>query len=228
MSSALGTALLIGVAGVVWFVAARAICTRRQLTYIGKYAFHSGIRKKLLLKYPDLDKKQLSPVFQALRDYFYICHRANARLVAMPSQVVDDAWHEFILSTRLYSEFCKKAFGRFLHHTLAEAMQQPTMAQEGIKRAWRIACAKENINSRRPERLPLIFAIDGSLKIPNGFTYHLNCNLDGAQIRSDYCATHIRCAAGCSGGFGGESGGASSFFDGGGDSGGGSCGGGGE
>ena len=61
----------------------------------------------------------------------------------MPSQVVDDAWHTFILFTRNYELFCRKAFGRFLHHTPAEAMAGQTTATEGIKRTWRIACQLE-------------------------------------------------------------------------------------
>ncbi len=51
----------------------------------------------------------------------------------MPSQVVDDAWHEFILFTRAYQQYCNKALGRYLHHTPAEAMDSPTIAQEGNK-----------------------------------------------------------------------------------------------
>ena len=76
-------------------------------------------------------------VFRALRDYFWMCNVGKRKMVAMPLQVVDDGWHEFILYTRSYKVFCKKALGRFLHHTPTEAMRTPTLAQEGIKRAWR-------------------------------------------------------------------------------------------
>ena len=34
----------------------------------------------------------------------------------MPSKAVDEAWHEMILMTREYTEFCQRAFGRYLHH----------------------------------------------------------------------------------------------------------------
>ena len=33
-----------------------------------------------------------------------------------PSRKVDDAWHELILFTRVYAEFCQSRFGRFIHH----------------------------------------------------------------------------------------------------------------
>lgn len=168
----------------------------RQLKYIEKYYFHKGIRHKLSQKYPQLTEQQLDMVFQGLRDYFRICHLAKKRMVSMPSQVVDDAWHEFILSTRIYEKFCNKALGRFLHHTPAAAMPTPNLAKEGIKRSWRLACALEQINPKKPVRLPLIFAIDGLLNIDNGFTYQLDCKKNPT---GDYCASHIGCSSGCVG-----------------------------
>jgi hypothetical protein len=135
-------------------------------------------------------------VFQGLRDYFRICHRAKNRMVSMPSQVIDDAWHEFILSTRIYEKFCAKALGRFLHHTPAEAMLTPILAKEGIKRSWCLACALEQINPKKPVRLPLIFAMDGLLNIDNGFIYQLDCKKNSS---GGYCASHIGCSSGCGG-----------------------------
>jgi len=202
----------------------------RQLAFIDSYQFHPALERRVLAKYPHLSARQLEMVFDGLRDYFHLCHRARRRMVAMPSQVVDVAWHEFILFTKAYSRFSKAAIGRYLHHTPTEAMRTPTLAQEGIKRAWRLACAKEAINPAKPHRLPLIFAIDGLLNIEDGFNYSLDCqDRSSPNYGSGYCAGHIGCASGC----GGDSGGASDggFFDGGGSDGGSSdgasCGGGG-
>ncbi|MGZ5055335.1 MAG: glycine-rich domain-containing protein [Methylobacter sp.] len=168
----------------------------RQLKYIEQYHFHNGIRRKLAQKHPQLTEPQLDMVFQGLKDYFRICHQAKNRMVSMPSLVVDDAWHEFILSTRIYKKFCSKAMGRFLHHTPAEAMPAPTLAKAGIKRAWRLACVLEQINPKKPVRLPLIFAMDALLNINNGFIYQLDCKNNGA---GGYCASHIGCSSGCGG-----------------------------
>lgn len=33
-----------------------------------------------------------------------------------PSQRVDLVWHEFILFTRLYANFCQQHFGKYIHH----------------------------------------------------------------------------------------------------------------
>jgi hypothetical protein len=197
----------------------------RQLKYIEQYHFHNGIRRKLAQKHPQLTEPQLDMVFQGLKDYFRICRQAKNRMVSMPSQVVDDAWHEFILSTRIYEKFCSKAMGRFLHHTPAEAMSAPTLAKAGIKRAWRLACALEQINPKKPARLPLIFAIDALLNINNGFIYQLDCKNNGAGV---YCASDIGCASGCGGSGDGFDSGNSSDSSGCGSDCGGGCGGGGD
>lgn len=178
----------------------------RQRAYINNYRFHSSIKDKVREKYPHLGDAQLEMVLEGLREYFHLCHTAKRRMVAMPSQAVDVAWHEFILFTRSYKKFCDKAIGRFLHHTPTVAMKSPTLAQEGIKRSWRLACAKEKIDPKTPTRLPLLFAIDGLLSIPDGFTYNLNCqDPNSPAYGSGYCAGHIGCTSGCAGDSGGGS-----------------------
>ncbi|MDP1519954.1 hypothetical protein Q8A57_03140 [Porticoccus litoralis] len=187
---------------------------KAQLAFIEKYRFSSSIGKKVQKKYPHLTQDQIDLVIKGLRDYFYICNKAKRRMVAMPSQVVDVAWHEFILFTRPYQAFCKKALGRFLHHTPTEAMRTATLAQDGIKRAWRLACAKSNINPSTPTRLPLLFSIDSLLGIEDGFKYSLDCKDKSSPFYGDgYCAGHIGCASGCAGDSGAPSS-SSGFSDG--------------
>lgn len=108
---------------------------KQQLAFIKSYPFHKSIREKIGKTYPHLTDEQTHLVFRALRDYFWMCNKGKQKMVAMPSQVVDIAWHEFILFTRAYKGFCRKALVRFLHHTPTEVMTTPTLAQEGIKRA---------------------------------------------------------------------------------------------
>ncbi|MBM96539.1 MAG: hypothetical protein CMI09_11930 [Oceanospirillaceae bacterium] len=187
---------------------------RNQLDFIQEYRFNSAIGRKVQQRYPHLNEQQISLVLTALKDYFLLCHQAKRRTVSMPSQVVDAAWHEFILFTRHYQSFSQKALGRFLHHTPTEAMSTPTQAQDGIKRAWRLACAKEKINPQHPTRLPLLFSIDADLGIKDGFRYSLNCKDKTSPAYGDgYCASHIGCASGCSGDSGSSSS-SGGFFDG--------------
>ena len=212
MKFVLLAAVLIGVwlAWRKWRQAGRAL-------FIERFPLQEKLDRRLAARRPELDAAQRREVFAGLRDYFLICNAAGRRMVAMPSQAVDDAWHEFILFTRHYRQFCDRAFGRFLHHTPAEAMRSPTEAGEGLRRAWRLACAHEGIDPKRPARLPRLFALDAALGIAGGFVYQLDCLAAGGTGRDGYCASHIGCSSGCSGDSGSS--------DGGGDSGGG-CGGG--
>jgi hypothetical protein len=186
----------------------RKMTRNSQITYLQNYRFHPALRKKLLTRYPHLNDDQVSLVLETLRDYFAICNQSGNRMISMPSQVVDVAWHEFILFTRAYKVFCTKALGRFLHHTPTEAMKTPTLAHEGIKHAWKIACSREMIDPKKPDRLPMIFAIDALLNIEDGYRYVLDCtNPSSPMYGSGYCASDISCSSECSADTGGDSGG---------------------
>jgi hypothetical protein len=199
-------------------------CRTQRAAAIDAYTFPPGLRERVRKKYPHLREADLDRVFEALREYFHLCRLAGRRLLAMPSQVVDVAWHEFILYTRHYDAFCRSALGRFLHHTPAEAMPSRTQASDGLRRTWRLACRRAALDPKSATALPLLFAIDGELAIPDGFRYALNCTpLVSAQGAASYCASHIGCGGGCGGGC---TGGGSCSGDGGGDGGG--CGGGGD
>lgn len=192
----------------LWKKYRRKRISKNQEKFISEYRYPKRIREKIKQHYPHLNDAQVNRVMRGLKEYFVICLMAGDRMVAMPSQVVDIAWHEFILFTRDYNEFCKKALGRFLHHTPTEAMKTRTMASDGIKRAWRLSCAREKINPKEPSRLPLLFALDGELAISDGFKYAPDCTAKNANAGSDYCGSHIACSSGCAG----DSGSDSSFF----------------
>jgi hypothetical protein len=53
-----------------------------------------------------------------LRQWLRCCAPAlgHRRVIGMPSRAVDEAWHGLILCTAIYSEFCGRAYGRYLHH----------------------------------------------------------------------------------------------------------------
>jgi hypothetical protein len=210
------TPLIIGLAIAATIVLAATLQRsgrRARTDFIDQYEFPRGIRERVRKRYPHLTDSDLDLVLRALREYFHLSRKAGRRMLAMPSQVVDVAWHEFILFTRNYETFCAKALGRFLHHTPTEAMPSRTAASDGIKRTWRLACNRAGIDPRAASALPLLFAIDGQLAIADGFRYALNCTaLGAAGSQASYCASHIGCGggcgAGCSGsGCGGDSGG---------------------
>jgi hypothetical protein len=190
-------ALVLFLGGVFAWRLGRRYSRSQRTRLIDSYRFPATIRHKVVSQYPHLSEADSRRVMAGLREYFHLCHGADGRMVAMPSQAVDLAWHEFILFTRQYQTFCHRALGRFVHHTPAEAMRSATSAQQGIKTAWRLSCKREQIKVHAPQRLPLLFALDSDLNIPDGFRYSLNCQTRDA---SGYCASHIGCGSGCSSG----------------------------
>lgn len=46
--------------------------------------------------------------------FLFLIHYSESKLT--PSLKVDYAWHEFILFTRCYHDFCNQHFGRYIHH----------------------------------------------------------------------------------------------------------------
>lgn len=204
---------------------------RQRDEFIAAFEFPERLRSKLLERYPHLTPAQTGQVLRGLREYFQLCRLAERRMVAMPSQAVDVAWHEFILYTRQYRAFCRKGLGRFLHHVPNDAMPNARAASDGIRRAWRLACLREGLAPRAPAKVPMLFALDAELGIADGFHYRLDCGATpGSYQPGDaYCASHIGCGSGCAGGCGGDSGSPSGGSDGASDGGGcgGGCGGGG-
>lgn len=156
--------------------------TLARAEFIRSYAFPRGLFDKLHAKRPELDLKQQQLVARALRQFFLTHLLSGRKFVSMPSQVTDDLWHEFILYTRHYDEFCRRAFGRFMHHTPAVVLGRDRHNNEGLRRAWWYACKDENIDPSQPTRLPLLFAIDAKLGIRDGFVYAPDCkDLRGPQ-----------------------------------------------
>jgi hypothetical protein len=147
----------------------------RREAYIRTCALPHGLFDKLRKRHPDLALKDCQLVAHGLRQFFLAHLKSGCKFVSMPTQVTDDLWHEFILYTKSYKTFCQRAFGRFLHHTPAIALGGGRRSNAGLRRCWWFACLEENINPRAAMRLPLLFALDAKLKIPNGFHYAADC-----------------------------------------------------
>lgn len=162
----------------------------RRDAFIDAYQFPAAVKDRVSKHYPHLSDDQLSLVMQGLRQYFKLFSMAGNETVSMPSRVVDVAWHEFILITQAYKEFCQHGIGRFIHHTPAEEMTSATGLEEGMKKAWFLACKWEGIDQKSPSRLPFLFAIDAALKIQDGFNHSLD---------NDYAIIDNSSSTGCGG-----------------------------
>jgi hypothetical protein len=166
----------------------RRLRDARRADFIRGYAFPKGLIEKLQQQRPGLPAKDGQLVARALRQFFLAHLKSGRQFVAMPSQVTDDLWHEFILYTRHYERFCRQAFGRFMHHTPAVVLATAQRDNTGLRRTWWHCCKDENINPRKPTRLPLLFALDAKLGIADGFRYAPDCSaLRAGGDGSVYC-----------------------------------------
>jgi hypothetical protein len=225
--------LLIAVAA--WVVAYNVWKKARHLRraeLIRTYRWPRGLLNKLAEKHPDLARKDSALVSRGLRQFFIAYLMSGNKYVSMPSQIADDLWHEFILYTREYQDFCRRAFGGFLHHTPAVVLDPARRtSNEGLRRVWWYTCKYENIDPRNPSRLPLLFALDAKLNVPNGFHYQADCQGVRRQgATAVYCGGDFASGSvdGSTAGFGeGAGSDASGSGADGGDGGGGGCGGGG-
>jgi hypothetical protein len=166
---ALATGIAIGA-----FAVKRSYTRYERERFIRSYVFSKEVLDALQKSYPTIEEKDAFLVARALRTYFLIHARLGKVLIAMPSRAVDALWHEFILDTREYHTFCARAFGSYFHHVPASKMFPGVSSDAALRRTWRMACLEENINPRAATRLPLLFAIDAKLHIPDGNHYSLN------------------------------------------------------
>ncbi|MDO6707532.1 hypothetical protein [Photobacterium sp. 1_MG-2023] len=139
--------------------------------HILKYPFPQPLKAKVKSAYPHLSNNEVEFVFEALREYFLMCRQTSLISIAMPSKVVDTAWHEMILSTRTYHEFCKKSFGRYLHHQPGWESPSKNVQKFQNQKSWGIICQFGQINPAYPATIPLLFQIDEQLNIQDGFFY---------------------------------------------------------
>ena len=146
------------------------ITKRYRLRFIADYKFSPVIKDKLAEKYPNLGEADRNRVIEELR--YFLLMVLHSPEIAMPSRVVDAAWHEFILLTNDYSAFCKQAYGCYFHHIPVTAGNSERHKKKA-ENVWRWSCQEERLHPELPTRLPRLFAIDAELGIPDGFYYSL-------------------------------------------------------
>jgi hypothetical protein len=170
--------LIITVIGVVvWLRWRGAQVHEARAAFINAYQFPATLRGKLALKHTQLTPEQLDLVYSATRHFFLACLDVDAvkrgRSVGMPSRVVDDVWHDFMLMSREYTAFCNKAFGGYLHHAPDGEMNVSMSTALGntlhAVKARKHSAAGSVAGRALLGGIPLLFAIDSALAIEGGF-----------------------------------------------------------
>src|SRR5690242_18091626 len=65
----------------------------------------------------NLEEAAAVQLFEDTKRFLYLCgakQKGDPKLA--PPEGVDAGWHEFILFTEDYADFCQHYFGRFVHH----------------------------------------------------------------------------------------------------------------
>jgi hypothetical protein len=191
-------------------IALRRRSIRKGEAYILAYDFPPHIKRRVQRRHPDLSDGEWKLVEQGLREWFVGCAWRGRTVLGMPSRVVDDAWHEFILDSVAYTAFCNAAFGGYLHHTPDEAMSTSMADALGdTVRAWDrsdMGASEESV----------LWDLDERLEI------HEPLGLSGLQLsaaRSGGAALGTPYLGGCVVGGGGSDGGGEGGCGGGGDGG---------
>lgn len=167
----------------------------KKVEAILHFAFPPAVIARFSKNNPSLSPEDVSLVFSSLAEYFAACYiylnsslkRKNGYGLGMPSKIVDEAWHSFLLFSKEYEKFSKKYFGKMLHHTPdddflasschvgSEIKESEQVAPGEFKQSvLNLFMAFEGLRIRGDvsySSLPLIFTIDEKLSIPDGFLY---------------------------------------------------------
>jgi hypothetical protein len=143
----------------------------RREEFIRSYRWPAGLLERLEKQHAGFERKDSALVSRGLRQFFLAYSRSGKRFVSMPSQIADDLWHEFILYTREYQAFCRKAFGGFLHHTPAVVLSADRKNNEGLRRVWWHCCKEENID---PASEPAAAAVCARCQVQGCRRLHLS------------------------------------------------------
>lgn len=218
----------------VWGIKRSRALARQRLeraVFIRQYVFPTSLKFKLDQAYPQLSDAQIKHVLEGLRTWFLLLAANPGTRCGMPSKAVDTAWHEFILLTKNYADFCDKAFGRFVHHEPhtgdAKAEQDGLAWTWGSRASLGAGALAVGLGAGALLSSKDLFALDHNLGIAGGNIYSESDFQQLEKRHSQLAATSSSSGDG-GGGNGGESsncGDSGSCGDGGG-GGGGGCGGG--
>jgi hypothetical protein len=165
----------------------------QRLATVDAYQFPGSVRQRFALEHDALSSDEIATVEAATRQWFRLAARHPKAKLSMPSVVVDDLWHEFVLHTRDYATFCDTAFGRFLHHTPESAMTPAGASANrhgALAATFRLAVADEHLG---PGLLPLLFRVDAAVGAPHGRRYLADCGGRGVcyDLKGTLCLQHL-------------------------------------
>jgi hypothetical protein len=87
--------------------------------------------KKVLHANPHWSAAHLKAAAAAYRHFLYVSLIYKGKFRVVPHLSVDEVWHQHILCTKNYMEFCNAFFGDYFHHDPGEGGAPTTNDQDG-------------------------------------------------------------------------------------------------
>lgn len=172
----------------------------KNVKYDQRKNFIENFDYSTILKNENINKSDKENITQGLKQFFLICLENKMQImslpsktVGLPSKILSMVLKEFMISSKEYELFCKKAFGKFLHYTDSEKMNAEPIecgiseSTFALVNTWNSACKIEEIDNIKPNKLPIIFSIDKITNIKNGLMYTLNYDYH----QKDFCVNKI-------------------------------------
>lgn len=91
----------------------------------------SMVMRRFKQKNPDLDADYAEDQYKL---FMYLCCVDTSGYLPVPNNLIDEVWHNHLMFTKEYNEFCRKTAGRFLHHT----PPIDGFSEEEVEERWKI------------------------------------------------------------------------------------------
>lgn len=131
---------------------------QQRLSFILQTPIPSILWQNALFKDYTLTVQQKSWISTALQDFFILHLLHPKQSFTMPSIMVDNLWHAFILDSKCYSDYCQNAFGNYFHHI--PNYQFDDKNHDKLLFTWQESCRLHNILPDNPQQLPRLFLVD--------------------------------------------------------------------
>jgi len=85
--------------------------------------------------------EEVARLLDEVKKYIVLSRQMRDRSVPMLSRRIDEVWHQFILFSEEYKQFCHRFFGRFVHHNPGRATDEsgeprPELTRDELERAY--------------------------------------------------------------------------------------------
>lgn len=87
---------------------------RREISLSDVLSYTNDKIPQRFQKRVNINREKSNEIFYELLKYLWLCH-CSPRSVA-PTLIIDEMWHNFILFTHDYANFCREYFGYYVHH----------------------------------------------------------------------------------------------------------------